>query len=98
NYAGKQRKDRIRMPASDPNDETGITKMAHNATAEKSGAAKYGHAGRHDAKVSHRLRLSHSYSTGDQSRQRAEAPQKAIVSRQGMISVDNSSIESAVVS
>jgi hypothetical protein len=43
------------MPASDPNDETGITKMAHNATTEKSGAAKYGHGGRHDAKVSRRL-------------------------------------------
>ena len=34
----------IGMPASDPNGETGIVEMADNATAEKSGAAKYGHA------------------------------------------------------
>jgi hypothetical protein len=63
-FARIQGKDPIGMPASDPSDETGTTKMAHNATAEKSSAAKYGHAGRHDAKVSRQLRLSHSYSTG----------------------------------
>jgi hypothetical protein len=63
NFAGKQGKDRIGMPASDPGGEIGIMKMAHNATAEKSRAAKYGHAGRHDAKVSRRLQLSHSHST-----------------------------------
>jgi len=54
-FVRKQGKGPIGMPASDPNDETGITKMAHNATTEKSGAAKYGHGGRHDAKVSRRL-------------------------------------------
>lgn len=32
--------------------------MAHNAAAEKSGAAKYNHAQRHDAKLSRQLRLS----------------------------------------
>jgi len=32
--------------------------MAHNAAAEKSGATKYNHAQRHDAKLSHQLRLS----------------------------------------
>jgi hypothetical protein len=85
------------MPASDPNGETGIMKMAHNATAEKSGAAKYGHAQRHDAKVSRRLWLSHSHSTRGQSRHRAGASQKALVSRQEMTSGDNSSIESSVV-
>src|SRR5712671_6776808 len=58
------------MLASDPSDETGIMEMAHNATAEKSGAAKYGHAQGHDAKVSPQLRLSHSHSTGGQSRHR----------------------------
>src|SRR5712671_7223433 len=85
------------MPASDPSDETGIMEMAHNATAEKSGAAKYGHAQWHDAKVSPQLRLSHSHSTGGQSRHRAGASQTALVSRQGMSSVDISSIESTVV-
>jgi hypothetical protein len=68
NFAGKQRRDCIGMPASDPSDETGIMEMAHNPTAEKSGAAKYGHAQRHDAKVSPQLRLRHSHSTGGQSR------------------------------
>jgi hypothetical protein len=56
NFAGKQRRHCIGMPASDPSDETGIMKMTHNAAAEKSGAAKYGHAQSHDAKVSPRLR------------------------------------------
>jgi hypothetical protein len=85
------------MPGSDPSDETGTMKMAYNATAEKPGAAKYGHVQRHDAKVSRQLRLSHSHSTGDQSRHRTGASQKALVSQQGMISVDTSSIESTVV-
>jgi hypothetical protein len=44
NFAGKQERHCIGMPGSDPSDETGILKMAHNAAAEKSGAAKYGHA------------------------------------------------------
>ena len=85
------------MPASDPSDETGIMEMAHNATAEKSGAAKYDHAQSHDAKVSPELRLSHSHSIGDQSRHRACASHTALVSRQGMSSVDTSSIEPTVV-
>ena len=51
------------MSGSDPNGETGIMKMADNAPAEKSGAAKYSHTRRHDAKVSRRLRLSYSHST-----------------------------------
>src|SRR5258707_13054106 len=85
------------MPASDPSEETGIMEMAHNATAEKSGAAKYGHAQWHDAKVSPQLRLSHSHSTGGQSRHRAGASQTALVSRQGMSSLDISSIECTVV-
>src|SRR5215470_19660427 len=76
--AGKQGRDCIGMPATDPSDETGIMEMAHNATAEKSGAAKYGHAQRHDAKVSRRLRLSYLHSTADQSRHRAGASQKAV--------------------
>jgi len=49
------------MPASDPGDETGIMKMADNAAAEKSSAAKYGHAQSHDATVSRQLRLSYPY-------------------------------------
>jgi hypothetical protein len=98
-FAGKQGRDRIGMAGSDPSGEIGIMKMADNAAAEKSGAAKYSHARRHDAKVSRRLRLSYSHSTGDQSRHRAGASQKAIGSRQesGMISVDNSSIEFTLV-
>jgi hypothetical protein len=94
NFAGKQGKDSIGMPGSDPSGETGIMKMADNAAAEKSGAAKHGHARRHDAKVSRQLRLSHSHSPGGQSRHRAGASQKALVSRQGLTSVDTSSIES----
>jgi hypothetical protein len=97
NFAGKQGRHCIGMPASDPSDETGIMEMAHNATAEKSGAAKYGHAQSHDAKVSPELRLSHSHSIGDQSRHRAGASHTALVSRQGMSSVDTSSIEPTVV-
>ena len=89
-------KDRIAMPASDPGGEIGIMKMAHNATAAKSRAAKYGHAGGHDAKVSRRLQLSHSHSAGDQSRYRAGASQTALVSRQGVSLIDTSSIESTV--
>jgi hypothetical protein len=69
--ARKQGWDCIGMPASDPNGETGIMKMADNAPAEKSGAAKYSHTRRHNAKVSRRLRLSYSHSTADQSRHRA---------------------------
>src|SRR5437588_6270169 len=34
------------MPRGDPNSEIGILQMADNAAAEKSGAAKYGHASR----------------------------------------------------
>jgi hypothetical protein len=96
NFVGKQRKDRIGMPASDPSDETGIIKMAHNATAEKSRTAKDSHARRHDAKISRRLQLSHSHSAGDESRHRAGASQTALVSRQGVSLVDTSSIESTV--
>ena len=59
NFAGKQGRHGIGMPASDPSDETGIMEMAHNATAEKSGAAKYGHtSARHVTKVSCRPELS----------------------------------------
>jgi hypothetical protein len=61
--------------------------MAHNAAAEKSGATKYNHAQRHDAKLSHQLRLT----AGAQSPHRAGASQKAIVSR------DTSSIEFSLV-
>ena len=96
NFAGKQGRHCIGMPASDPSDEARIVEMAHNTTAEKSGAAKYGHAQSHDAKVSPQLRLSQSHSTGGQSRHRAEASQ-TLVSRQGMSSVDTSFIESTVV-
>ena len=77
NCAGKEGRHCIGMPASDPSDETGIMEMAHNATAEKSGAAKYSHTRRHDAKVSRRLRLSYSHSTADQCRHRG-ASQKAV--------------------
>ena len=59
NFAGKQGKDRVGMPGSDPSDEIGIMKMADNAAAEKSGAAKYGHtSARHVTKVSCRPELS----------------------------------------
>ena len=87
------------MSGSDPNGETGIMKMADNAPAEKSGAAKYSHTRRHDAKVSRRLRLSYSRSTADQSRHRAGISQKAVRSRleSGMISVDNRSTELTLV-
>jgi hypothetical protein len=62
--------------------------MAHNAAAEKSGAAKYNHTQRHDAKLSRQLRLS--ILAGDQSPHRAGASQKAIVSRDtgGQIQTD----------
>jgi len=56
-----------RDAGSDASDETGITQTADNAPAEKSGAAKYSHTRRHDAKVWRRLRLSYSHSTADQS-------------------------------
>jgi hypothetical protein len=81
NFTGKQGRHCIGMPASDPSDETGITEMADNATAEKSGAAKYGHAQRHDAKVSPQLRLSHSQSTGGQSRHRWTATETSYETR-----------------
>src|SRR5262249_46464781 len=81
------------MPTSDASDETGIMQMADNATAEKSGATKYSHAQRHDAKLSRQLWLSHSHSTAGQSRHHAGASQKAIGSRQGMSLVDTSSVE-----
>src|SRR5262245_32224555 len=74
--AGKQGWDCIGMPASDASDETSIIQTADNAPAEKSGAAKYSHTRRHDAKVSRRLRLSYSHSTADQSGHRAS--QKAV--------------------
>ena len=59
--AGKQGWGCIGMSGSDPNSETGIMKMADNAAAEKSSAAKYGHAQSHDATVSRQLRLSYPY-------------------------------------
>jgi hypothetical protein len=83
-FAGQQGRDRIGMAGSDPSGETGIMKMADNAAAEKSGAAKNSHARRHDAKVSRRLRLSYSHSTGDQSRHRPGAfsqPEPRVVDR-----------------
>src|SRR6516164_2415725 len=77
-FAGKQGRHCIGKSGSDANGETGIMKMADNAPAEKSGATKYGHAQKHDAKVARRLRLSYSHSTADQSRHRAGASQKAV--------------------
>ena len=74
NYAGKQGRHCIGMPASDPSDETGIMEMAHNATAEKSGAAKYGHAQWHDAKVSPQLRLSRARRYPGRHRHRRDPP------------------------
>jgi hypothetical protein len=51
NFAGKQGRDCIGMSGSDANREISILQMADNAAAEKSGAAKYGHAPRrHDAR------------------------------------------------
>ena len=79
-FAGEQRRHCTGMPASDPSDETGIMEMADNAAAEKPGAAKYSHVQRHEAKVSPRLRLSHSNSTARQTQHRAGASQTAFAS------------------
>jgi hypothetical protein len=59
NIAGKQRTVSVGMPRGDANREISILQMADNAAAEKSGAAKYGHASaRHVTKVSCRPELS----------------------------------------
>src|SRR3984893_3602394 len=73
-FAGKQGRHCIGMPASDPSGETGIMEMAHNATAEKSGAAKYGHAQWHDTKVSPQLRLSRARRYPGRHRHRRDPP------------------------